>query len=107
MPANVIKSFAQETGKSAEEVEKLWDKAKEIAKDEGQDENYAYITGILKKMLKINETVLSGDLGTHPDTALFKSPKKKKKRMSFKEYVLTTDQTDTFIKEKGEPKDDL
>jgi len=56
MPANIVKSFADKTDKSIEEVETLWKKAKEIAKENGQEENYAFITGILKKMLKINET---------------------------------------------------
>lgn len=56
MPSNVVKSFAEKTGKSEEEVEKLWDKAKDIAKKEGEEENYAYITGVLKKMLGLNES---------------------------------------------------
>ena len=56
MPANIVKSFSQKTGKSVQEVEKLWDKAKAIAADEGESENYAYITAILKKMLKLNES---------------------------------------------------
>jgi len=32
MPASIIQSFAKKSGKSEKEVEKLWDKAKEIAK---------------------------------------------------------------------------
>jgi len=51
-----VKSFADKTGKSEAEVEKLWDKAKKIAKESGREEDYAYITGILKKMLGLNET---------------------------------------------------
>ena len=31
MPANIVKSFADKTDKSIEEVETLWKKAKEIA----------------------------------------------------------------------------
>jgi hypothetical protein len=57
MPNAVINSFAEKTGKSVAEVDKLWNKAKESAKESGQGENYAYITGILKKMLGLNETV--------------------------------------------------
>lgn len=56
MPANIVKSFAEKTGKSVQEVEKLWDKAKELAADGGHKEDYNYIVGILKKMLKLNET---------------------------------------------------
>jgi hypothetical protein len=57
MPNAVINSFAEKTGKSVAEVDKLWNKAKEIAKEAGEGENYAYITGIVKKMLGLNETV--------------------------------------------------
>jgi hypothetical protein len=57
MPANTVKSFAEKTGKSVQEVEKLWDKAKTIAADAGEAENFAYITGILKKMLGLNEAL--------------------------------------------------
>jgi hypothetical protein len=56
MPNNIINSFAEKSGKSKEEVEQLWDKAKEIAAKENKAEDYAYITGILKKMLKLNES---------------------------------------------------
>lgn len=53
----LIKSFADKYGKSEEEVEELWDKAKEVVKkDYGRtedDENfYSLLVGILKKMLK-------------------------------------------------------
>lgn len=57
MPNAVINSFAEKTGKSVAEVDKLWNKAKAIAAEEGEGENYAYITGIVKKMLGLNETV--------------------------------------------------
>lgn len=56
MPSNVVKSFADKTGKSTQEVEELWDKAKGIAKETGEEENYAYITGVLKKMLGLKES---------------------------------------------------
>ena len=55
MPANLIKKLAKEKGKTVEEVEVLWDKAKEVAKEHGHDKNWAYIVGILKKMLGIEE----------------------------------------------------
>lgn len=41
MPANVVKS---------ERDEKLWNKAKKKAKEQGKGEDYAYIMGIYKKM---------------------------------------------------------
>jgi len=63
-----LSSFAKQSGKSLSDVEKLWDKAKEIASDSGRKEDYAYITGVLKNMLKLEYTsesmiseVLSGN----------------------------------------------
>jgi len=82
MPSSIIKSFANKTGKSESEVEKLWDKAKSIAKEEypkisvDSDRYFSIVTGILKKMLKIDEGVemknelkeatLSGDIAQTP-----------------------------------------
>lgn len=62
MPNNTVKSFAEKTGKSEAEVEKLWNEAKDAAKEAGfseekdPDKFFAYTTGILKKMLKIGNT---------------------------------------------------
>lgn len=55
MPINQIKSFAKQSGKSENEVEKLYQKAKDIAKESEREEDYGYIIGILKKMLKLEE----------------------------------------------------
>jgi hypothetical protein len=61
MPNNIVKSFADKTGKDESEVEKLWNKAEEIVKDEyniepSVDKFYPLVTGVLKKMLKIDES---------------------------------------------------
>lgn len=59
MPNNIVKSFAEKSGKSVKEVERLWDKAKELVKDEypdtteGSEEFYQLVIGILKKMCSI------------------------------------------------------
>lgn len=46
-----------------------------------------------------NEMTTSADLGTAPDTAIFKDTKKKKKKLrTFKEIAMARE-TDTFIKE--------
>jgi 2'-5' RNA ligase len=58
MPANIIASFATKSGKSKKEVEALWDTAKASADKQGHKEDYQYITGILKKMLKIEDRKL-------------------------------------------------
>ena len=55
MPATVIQSFSKKTGKSVEELEKLWKKAKKVAEEQGRKDDYAYIVGIFKKMLGIEE----------------------------------------------------
>ena len=52
MPSNIVKSFAKKTDKTETEVEKLWDKAKEIAKkeyDKAEDDDsfYPIVVGIL------------------------------------------------------------
>lgn len=56
MPSPIIKSFSKQTGKSVKEVEKLWKDAEKEASKMGKKENYAYITGILKSMLGIDES---------------------------------------------------
>lgn len=65
MPSPYVKKLSQETGKSEKEIEKLWKKAKEIASEEfGKTEDdfgnkeYAYVTGIVKKMLGVDESIL-------------------------------------------------
>ena len=62
MPASVVKAFASKTGKSVGQVEKIWQMAKERAADEGRSEDYAYITGIVKKALKLEGESLFIDL---------------------------------------------
>jgi hypothetical protein len=53
----LISSFAEKTGKSVQEVEAAWNKAKDAAKEEGKEEDsenfYAYVVTILKSMLNI------------------------------------------------------
>ena len=51
MPNAVIQSFAKKSGKSDEEIEKIWDELKDQYND-----NYEAIVGTLKKILKINES---------------------------------------------------
>lgn len=50
-----IANFAKKSGKDVDDVEALWNKAKVVAAEEGREDDYAYITGILKKMLSLNE----------------------------------------------------
>lgn len=87
MPANIVKSFADRTDKSQAEVEALWTKAKQQTADKfdksedgfGQEE-WSYVTSILKKMLGLSETVTS----TSPGHGMQKIHKKKKRRKATK-----------------------
>lgn len=74
MPASMIPSFAKKTGKSETEVERLWHKAKGLAAEQGHSEEYDYIVGILKRMLKINESdeVETLEESTQVELELFK-----------------------------------
>ena len=57
MPNNIVKSFAEKSGKSVAEVEKMWDSVKASLIKQGESEKddsfYPKLTGILKKNLKI------------------------------------------------------
>lgn len=50
MPASYVKKVAKDKGKSVSEMENLWTKAKDAAAKEGKANDYAYITGIFKRM---------------------------------------------------------
>lgn len=82
MPNSTLKAFSKKYNVSVEELEKKWDKAKEIVIDEyGKDENdgdqfYKLATGILKKMIEptdvnednnfFNEMVQTGSVEKSP-----------------------------------------
>lgn len=50
MPNTMIQNFSKKSGKSVQEVEKIWDELKKEYPN-----NYERIVGTLKKILKINE----------------------------------------------------
>jgi hypothetical protein len=110
MPNNIIKSFSDKTGKTEKEIETYWNKAKKISIDKGytetDDDFYAYTVGVLKQMLGINESdgqaatsVSSTGLGgpvpasgsgnaiTHVKVGEKPLKNKKKKLITFKEYI--------------------
>ncbi len=65
MPAPMIKSFAEKSGKSEKEVEDLYKKAEgivkkqyELTKEDG-DKYYALVTGVLKKSLGLKESYMT------------------------------------------------
>lgn len=58
MPSATIKKMAKKSGKSIEEVERLWDKAMDIAKKKGLQDPailIPYAMGVLKKMVSVKE----------------------------------------------------
>lgn len=65
MPAPVIKSISKKSSKSTKELEKLWDKAVDMAKKKDFPDDvvmYKYATGILKKMAGVSEVKLCDKL---------------------------------------------
>ena len=53
MPAAVVKVLAKKAGTSKDRAERLWKKAKKAAEEQGRKDDYQYVTGIFKKMLKL------------------------------------------------------
>lgn len=51
MPTPYVKKMADKHNMSVEDAEKLWDKAKKQATDQGHKEDFDYITSIFKKMI--------------------------------------------------------
>lgn len=103
MAKPVLKSFAKQSGKSLKDVEKLWVKAEAEASKMGQKDNYAYITGILKNMLGIDESFTNDYKKLSKD--FIKSDKK-----TFKEFeadgIVSADITDVpETYSKGKKKD--
>ena len=52
MPTPYIKKMAKKHKISVGKSEKYWDRAKESAKKQGKEDNYALITTIYQKMIK-------------------------------------------------------
>ncbi len=69
MPNNIVKSFADKSGKSTTEVEEMWNNAENIVKDKYNlskadgDKYYSAITGLLKKMLKLVDEEFESGVG--------------------------------------------
>lgn len=57
MPADLVKSFAKKTGKSVEDIEKMWKDVKvslvKQGEDKAKDDFYGKLVGIMKKNLKL------------------------------------------------------
>jgi hypothetical protein len=51
MSTSYLEKISKKKNIAMDKVEELWDKAKELAKEKNHDEDYAYITGIFKKMV--------------------------------------------------------
>ena len=52
MPTAYVKKVAKEKGIPVAEAERIWEKAKKQAEEEGHKDDYDYITAIFKTMIK-------------------------------------------------------
>lgn len=57
MPTPYIQSLSKKMNRTIASLEKDWDKAKSIAKDQDQENNYGLITNIFKKIVGVKEGV--------------------------------------------------
>lgn len=60
MPAPMLKKLAKQANIPIKKAEEYWDKAKELAAKEGRDpdkdsKNWAYVVGIVKRMMGLTE----------------------------------------------------
>jgi len=58
MPNSYIQSLVDKGHGSLDELEKKWKEAKKLAKERNQEDNYAYIMSIFKKLAKIEECII-------------------------------------------------
>ena len=94
MPNPNIKAFAKKSGKSEDEVEKHWGHGKEAAKEkgleDGSDEFFAYATGVLKKMIGLDEKRMVVSISTDDEMKFAK--KIAKKHFSGVDYTVFEDE---------------
>jgi len=89
MPNSIVKAFADQTGLSVDEVEKMWQKAEEIVKTDyekvGKDdeEYFPLIVSVLKKMLKIENMTTTTTVGGSVDGVPNNQAHIYKKRINF------------------------
>lgn len=65
MPSAVVKKYAEETGKSIQDVEAIWDEAKITAKkkfDKRDSHFWAYVNAVTKKRCGISEAITLKDV---------------------------------------------
>jgi len=104
MPTALVTSFAKKSGKSEEEVDKLFKKAMVVAMEQGKKESdedfFPLVTGILKKMLKLETPTITttsvGNSATLGGSANFANKmganrkKEKKIEKKFKKFMKKT-----------------
>ena len=111
MPSSLVKFFAKKYNKSVDQAEKLWNKAKGLAADAGKSEDWAYITGIFKRLISESPYEPKGkdipfvayakdELTTTGNIATYPAPFKRKKKMKYKDIMESV-----FLEEKKIAKD--
>lgn len=111
MPAAMVKSFAQKTGLSVSDVEKKWEKSKELVKKEypkikeNSDRFFALTVGILKRMLKMKEQITTsniGNMGPGPRGKLFRREVRREKKKKKHKPVMIYDPPLNNVSGEGE-----
>lgn len=113
MPTAYIKKLSKEKGISVNQLEKYWDEAKELAKKEGHEKDYAYITGIFKKIIskkdkkkintnKINEITSVGNVA-NADGPSGKYLHRKKVKRNKNCPICQTNQFKPITDDEGDP----
>jgi hypothetical protein len=101
MPNNIVNHFVKKTGKSKDEIESSWNKAKDITKKqyskvkEDSDDFYPIVVGVLKKMLGLSEEINAvnltstiGELGKGPKLMTQKRFEEKVKKNKKKPVII-------------------
>lgn len=122
MPNALVTSFAGKSGESVKNVEKLWSKSVEIAKDQynltdKSKKFYPTVVGILKKMLKMDESegITTGNMGAYQHysrvgtsaDAKFEKDLDKRIRDIVKRVNLQENELDKFVKFFAERSEDV
>lgn len=106
MPATMLKSLANKAGISLQKAETLWDKAKKLAAEAGREDDYAYITGILKKSMGLKEGLVEDMIskvlnGSSPHSLLEAAQQQKKVRTFYDAGLLHVATLDDILVEPG------
>jgi hypothetical protein len=98
MPAKQLADLAKQAGVSLDRAEELWKKAKSAAAKQGRADDYQYIMGILKKMLKLENSneIVKPEIGMREMRVDKKLIESQVHSLIFKEGATTTSGTGSY-----------